>query len=115
MPPPKALYVALEPPSDPAAFLEAVPELSLARGLEGSPYHHLDTLDHVLEAVRPAQAGLAVRRRGGPARRRGPPRPRRREGPRRRGGARGVAPRSPRPHGARGGFAPRRPAPRRRQ
>ena len=62
--PPKALYVALEPPSDPAAFLEAVPELSLARGLEGSPYHHLDTLDHVLEVVRRVEEELEVRRLG---------------------------------------------------
>ena len=64
MPPPKALYAALEPPSDPAAFLEAVPELSLARGLEGSPYHHLDTLDHVLEVVRRVEEELEVRRLG---------------------------------------------------
>ena len=48
----KALLAALEPPVDTALFLEAVPELTLARGLEGSPYHHLDTLDHVLEVVR---------------------------------------------------------------
>ncbi|CAA9476869.1 MAG: tRNA nucleotidyltransferase, A-adding, partial [uncultured Rubrobacteraceae bacterium] len=64
MPPPKALYAALEPPSDPAAFLEAVPELSLARGLEGSPYHHLDTLDHILEVVRRVEEELEVRRLG---------------------------------------------------
>src|SRR4028119_1586440 len=64
MPPPKALYVALEPPSDPAAFLEAVPELSLARGLEGSPYHHLDTLEHVLEVVRRVEEELEVPRLG---------------------------------------------------
>ena len=64
MPPPKALYAALESPSDPAAFLEAVPELSLARGLEGSPYHHLDTLDHVLEVVRRVEEELEVRRLG---------------------------------------------------
>ncbi len=64
MPPPKALYAALEPPLDPAAFLEAVPELSLARGLEGSPYHHLDTLDHVLEVVRRVEEEHEVRRLG---------------------------------------------------
>jgi len=64
VPPPKALYAALEPPLDPAAFLEAVPELSLARGLEGSPYHHLDTLDHVLEVVRRVEEELEVRRLG---------------------------------------------------
>ena len=64
MPPPKALYAALEPPLDPAAFLEAVPELSLARGLEGSPYHHLDTLEHVLEVVRRVEEELEVPRLG---------------------------------------------------
>ena len=64
MPPPKALYAALELPLDPAAFLEAVPELSLARGLEGSPYHHLDTLDHVLEVVRRVEEELEVWRLG---------------------------------------------------
>jgi poly(A) polymerase len=64
VPPPKAIYAALEPPLDPAAFLEAVPELSLARGLEGSPYHHLDTLDHVLEVVRRVEEELEVRRLG---------------------------------------------------
>jgi poly(A) polymerase len=60
----KALYAALEPPLDPAAFLEAVPELSLARGLQGSPYHHLDTLDHVLEVVRRVEEELEVERLG---------------------------------------------------
>jgi poly(A) polymerase len=64
VPPPKALYAALEPPLDPAAFLEAVPELSLARGLEGSPYHHLDTLEHVLEVVRRVEEELEVPRLG---------------------------------------------------
>ena len=62
--PTKALYAALEPPLDPAGFLEAVPELSLARGLQGSPYHHLDTLDHVLEVVRRVEEELEVRRLG---------------------------------------------------
>jgi poly(A) polymerase len=64
VPPRKALYAALEPPLEPAAFLEAVPELSLARGLEGSPYHHLDTLDHVLEVVRRVEEELEVGRLG---------------------------------------------------
>lgn len=48
---PKALFEALEPPVDAAELVGTVPELSLARGLEGSPYHHLDTLDHVLEVI----------------------------------------------------------------
>ena len=60
----EALFAALEPPTDPAAFLEAVPELVLARGLEGSPYHHLDTLDHVLEVVRRVEEELELRRLG---------------------------------------------------
>ncbi|MGH3085882.1 MAG: HD domain-containing protein [Rubrobacteraceae bacterium] len=32
--------------------LAEVPELGLSRGLAQSPYHHLDTLDHILEVVR---------------------------------------------------------------
>jgi len=46
------LRAALEPPLDPAGLLDFVPELSLARELEGSQYHHLSTLDHILEVVR---------------------------------------------------------------
>ncbi len=64
MSPYKALFAALEPPVDPAVFLKAVPELSLARGLEGSPYHHLDTLDHVLEVVRRVEEELETGRLG---------------------------------------------------
>jgi poly(A) polymerase len=45
------LRSALEPPLDTAELLDLVPELSLASELEGSPYHHLNTLDHVLEVV----------------------------------------------------------------
>ena len=60
----RALLTALDPPADPEVFLEAVPELSLARGLEGSPYHHLDTLDHVLEVVRRVEEELETRRLG---------------------------------------------------
>ena len=60
----ESLFDALEPPSNPGVFLKAVPELSLARGLEGSPYHHLDTLDHVLEVVRRVEEELEVRRLG---------------------------------------------------
>jgi poly(A) polymerase len=60
----KALFAALEPPVAPAVFLEAVPELSLARGLEGSPYHHLDTLNHVLEVVRRVEEELEEDRLG---------------------------------------------------
>ncbi len=41
-----------------------VPELSLARGLEGSPYHHLDTLDHVMEVIRNVERELDENRLG---------------------------------------------------
>jgi poly(A) polymerase len=58
------LRVALESPLDLAGLLEAVPELSLARELEGSPYHHLDTLDHVLEVVRGVERELGEGRIG---------------------------------------------------
>jgi poly(A) polymerase len=55
---------ALEPPLDAAGLLDVVPELSLARELEGSPYHHLDTLDHVLEVVRGVECELEEGRIG---------------------------------------------------
>ncbi len=58
------LSAALEPPLDLAGLLEAVPELSLARELKGSPYHHLDTLDHVLEVVRGVERELGEVRIG---------------------------------------------------
>jgi poly(A) polymerase len=45
------LRAALEPPLDDVGLLGVIPELSLSRELEGSPYHHLNTLDHVLEVV----------------------------------------------------------------
>ena len=52
------LRAALDPPLDAVELLDVVPELSLARELEGSPYHHLDTLDHVLEVVRGVEREL---------------------------------------------------------
>ncbi len=58
------LRAALEPPLDLTGLLDAVPELSLARELEGSPYHHLDTLDHVLEVVRGVEYELEEERIG---------------------------------------------------
>ena len=58
------LRAALEPPLDLAGLLDAVPEISLARELEGSPYHHLDTLDHVLEVVRGVERELDENRVG---------------------------------------------------
>jgi len=52
------LRAALEPPLDAVGLLGVIPELSLARELEGSPYHHLNTLDHVLEVVRGVEREL---------------------------------------------------------
>jgi poly(A) polymerase len=52
------LRAALEPPPDAVGLLSVIPELSLARELEGSPYHHLNTLDHVLEVVRGVEREL---------------------------------------------------------
>jgi len=49
---------ALGPPFDLSGILDFVPELSLARELQGSPYHHLDTLDHILEVVRGVEREL---------------------------------------------------------
>ena len=60
----KALRKALRPPLDEGTLLDAVAELSLARGVEGSPYHHLDTLDHVLEVVRGVERELEEGRVG---------------------------------------------------
>ena len=42
----------MRPKLDAAALEELVPELSLARGMEQGPYHHLDVLDHILQTVR---------------------------------------------------------------
>jgi poly(A) polymerase len=59
------LRAALEPPLDTTGLLDTlVPELALARELEGSPYHHLDTLDHVLEVVRGVECELQQNRVG---------------------------------------------------
>jgi poly(A) polymerase len=58
------LHVALEPPLDTVGLLGVIPELSLARELEGSSYHHLNTLDHVLEVVRGVERELEEGRIG---------------------------------------------------
>ena len=55
---------ALEPPLDEKAVLDAVPELSLARGLGQGPYHHLDVFEHTLEVVRRVERELGERRIG---------------------------------------------------
>ena len=58
------LSESLEPPLNVGRLLEAVPELSLMRGLEQSPYHHLDTLEHTLEVVRGVERELEEARLG---------------------------------------------------
>jgi len=58
------LRAALEPPLDAEGLLKAVPELTLARDLEASAYHHLDTFEHVLEVVRGVERELGEGRVG---------------------------------------------------
>lgn len=58
------LLGALEPPLDEKTVLDAVPELSLARGLGQGPYHHLDVFEHTLEVVRRVEEELGERRIG---------------------------------------------------
>ena len=58
------LLETLEPPLDETGLLEAVPELSLSRGIEQGPYHHLDTFEHTLEVVRGVQRELEENRLG---------------------------------------------------
>ncbi|MCA1687339.1 MAG: HD domain-containing protein [Actinobacteria bacterium] len=58
------LRESLEPPLDERGLLDAVPELSLSRGVEQSPYHHLDTLEHTLEVVRGVERELEETRLG---------------------------------------------------
>jgi poly(A) polymerase len=58
------LREALEPPLDEEGVLEAVPELSLARGLGQGPFHHLDVFGHTLGVVRGVERELAQGRLG---------------------------------------------------
>jgi poly(A) polymerase len=58
------LREALAPPLDEKGILEAVPELSLARGLGQGPFHHLDVFDHTLEVLRGVERELAGGRLG---------------------------------------------------
>jgi poly(A) polymerase len=58
------LLRALEPPADEAALTGLVPELALARELGQGPYHHLDTFEHVMEAIRGVERELEERRVG---------------------------------------------------
>lgn len=52
------IYRLLEPPVDEAEVLEAVPELSLAKGLGQGQYHHLDVFGHTMEVVRSVEREL---------------------------------------------------------
>jgi poly(A) polymerase len=63
------LREALGPPLDVGRLLDAVPELSLSRGVEQSPYHHLDTFEHTLEVVRGVERELGENRLGARVRR----------------------------------------------
>jgi poly(A) polymerase len=47
-----SLQEVLAPPLDVEALFDVVPELRLARGQEQGPFHHLDTLGHILETIR---------------------------------------------------------------
>lgn len=58
------LRAALAPPLDTEELLVALPELALARDLEASAYHHLDTFEHVLEVVRGVERELGEVRLG---------------------------------------------------
>jgi poly(A) polymerase len=63
------LREALRPPLDVGELLEIVPELALSRGVEQSPYHHLDTFEHTLEVVRGVERELGEGRLGTSVRR----------------------------------------------
>ena len=58
------VFAALKAPLDVEGLLREVPELSLARGQGQGPYHHLDTLEHILEAVRGVERELVENRTG---------------------------------------------------
>lgn len=58
------LHRALEHPLDVEALLREVPELQLARDQGQGPFHHLDTLEHILETVRGVERELAEGRIG---------------------------------------------------
>jgi poly(A) polymerase len=63
------LREALRPPLDVGELLEMIPELALSRGVEQSPYHHLDTFEHTLEVVRRVERELEEERLGASVRR----------------------------------------------
>jgi len=55
---------ALKPPADVDVLTKLVPELALARELGQGPFHHLDTFEHVMEAVRGVERELEEGRVG---------------------------------------------------
>jgi poly(A) polymerase len=58
------IFEALEYPLDFERLLREVPELELARNQGQGPFHHLDTLEHILETVRGVERELAEGRIG---------------------------------------------------
>jgi poly(A) polymerase len=58
------LHRALKHPLDVEALLREIPELQLARDQGQGPYHHLDTLEHILEVVRGVERELVEGRIG---------------------------------------------------
>ncbi len=58
------IHRALDPPVDAGEVRRLIPEFSLARDLEQSPYHHLDTFDHVLEVIRGVERELSEKQLG---------------------------------------------------
>lgn len=58
------IHEALKPPLDIGALEKLVPELALSRDLEGSPFHHLDTFEHVLEVIRGVERELEEKHLG---------------------------------------------------
>lgn len=58
------IHEALEQPLDAETLLRKVPELRLARDQGQGPFHHLDTLEHILETVRGVERELVEGRIG---------------------------------------------------
>lgn len=52
------IHAALAPPPDAGRLTELVPELALAGGLGQGPFHHLDTLEHILKTVEEVEREL---------------------------------------------------------
>jgi poly(A) polymerase len=58
------IHEALEHPLDVGTLLREVPELQLARGQGQGAFHHLDTLEHILDTIRCVEMELAEGRIG---------------------------------------------------